>query len=54
MGYLAFALNVAVLTLNVALVARGDGSFWNGAAVVLTLFGILTIFPIVHRRLRGQ
>lgn len=56
MVYLAFALNLAALTLNVGIIyyERRAASTWNFAAVAIAAVGLRAIFPVVVRRLKGD
>ena len=54
MVYVAFAVNLAALTMNLALLARGQLGAWSAVAMVLSAFGVFLTFPIVVRRLGGR
>jgi len=53
--YFLFAMNLAVLTLQVGRVAHtGELSPFQFGSSVFALIGAAAIFPIVRRRLRGE
>jgi hypothetical protein len=54
MAYVAFAINLALLTLNVALLSGTRYRALTTLAIAINLYCLVRVFPIVRRRLRGE
>ena len=52
MAYLSFALNLAALTLNLAILFHQGPRLFNLLTAALTAICLRAMYPIVRRRLR--